>query len=60
MSYEEMARANYWVVVLNHRNEYVAYYLQEEDPSYILDADNERGAWEELCHLEGISTRDEP
>lgn len=59
MTYEEMARENRWVVTLNHRNEYVAHYvypgLQDEDPAYILDADTEEKAWEELCHLEGIT-----
>lgn len=56
MTQEQIARANGWIVSLNHRDEYVAHddVTGDVEPDHILDADNEEDAWEELCQLEGL------
>lgn len=57
MSFEEMARANGWIITLDHNDNYVAHddLVDDEDPAYYLDAESEEDAWEELCELEGIT-----
>ncbi|WP_187277141.1 hypothetical protein [Methylobacterium sp. WL103] len=56
VTHEEIARANGWIVSLNHRDEYVAHddVTGDVEPDHILDAEDEEEAWAELCRLEGL------
>ena len=57
MTYEEMARIEGWIVTLDHNDQFVAHddLVDDEDPAYYLDAEEEEDAWKELCELEGIT-----